>query len=166
MALEFSDVAHMATPRGMLCNLEVTSAYGALCQGSFGWIHEAYICASSARWIQHLTDLAQANMHLVLLVTSAQEGRHEPWHAFQAAVSALAGGPGAAIFSDELNHASIIDGARLAKAAGARLFVYRHNDLQHLASLLDKAPQGMRKLVVTDSLFSMDGELACLPDLN
>ena len=48
-------------------------------------------------------------------------------------------------------------GGRLAKASGAEVRVYRHNDLQHLATLLDKTPRGRRKLVVTDSLFSMDG---------
>jgi len=67
------------------------------------------------------------------------------------------------IFSDELNHASIIDGARLAcRGPGAVLQVYRHNDLDHLEQLLSAAPAGARKLVVTDSLFSMDGDYADL----
>lgn len=67
------------------------------------------------------------------------------------------------IFSDELNHASIIDGARLAcRGPGVVLQVYRHNDLRHLAQLLEAAPARARKLVVTDSLFSMDGDYADL----
>jgi 8-amino-7-oxononanoate synthase len=59
---------------------------------------------------------------------------------------------GVRVLSDELNHASIVDGARLARAEVA---VYRHNDLDHLASLL-----GPRSMVVSDSVFSMDGDVA------
>lgn len=64
------------------------------------------------------------------------------------------------IFSDELNHASIIDGCRLARA---KAVVYRHCDLNHLADLLRAAPG--RKIVVTDSVFSMDGDVAPLSEL-
>ncbi|PNH08471.1 putative 8-amino-7-oxononanoate synthase [Tetrabaena socialis] len=81
-------------------------------------------------------------------------------------------GSGVAVFSDELNHASIIDGARLAsrgggggEGEGARLQVYRHNDLGHLEELLCATPPGVRRLVVTDSLFSMDGDFADLKGL-
>lgn len=70
-----------------------------------------------------------------------------------------------AIFSDELNHASIIDGARLAARAGCALHVYRHNDMEHLDALLSSTPPGVRKLVATDSLFSMDGDFADLRGL-
>ncbi len=61
----------------------------------------------------------------------------------------------ATIFSDELNHASIIDGCRLAKA---RKVVFRHNDVEHLRELM-AATQG-KKIVVTEAVFSMDGDLA------
>ena len=81
----------------------------------------------------------------------------------QAAVAALAGGSDCAVFSDEMNHASIIDGARLAKASGASLHIYRHNDMAHLAKLLAEVPCGVRKMVVTDSLFSMDGTCLWTP---
>ncbi len=66
-----------------------------------------------------------------------------------------------AIFSDELNHASIIDGTRLSRA---RVHVYRHADVGHLEGLL-RASTARRKLVVTDTVFSMDGDLAPLPDI-
>jgi 8-amino-7-oxononanoate synthase len=66
-----------------------------------------------------------------------------------------------AIFSEELNHASLIDGARLAKA---QRHVYPHADLAALAALL-QASAAPRKLIVTDAVFSMDGDLAPLPQL-
>ena len=65
-------------------------------------------------------------------------------------------GPDVLVCSDELNHASIIDGTRLARAEVA---VYPHRDLEALAGLLDRAA-GRRVLVVTDTVFSMDGDVA------
>ena len=75
-------------------------------------------------------------------------------------VAALAG-EGGVVFSDELNHASIIDGCRLARA---ETFVYRHRDTEHLAWGLEQA-QGRSSLIVTDGVFSMDGDVAPLPAL-
>lgn len=77
------------------------------------------------------------------------------------ALTALAG-PGDVIFSDELNHASLIDGCRLTKAD---LRVYRHCDPEHLRSLLEQAPSAHRRLIVTDSIFSMDGDFAPLREI-
>jgi 8-amino-7-oxononanoate synthase len=68
---------------------------------------------------------------------------------------------GSVVFSDELNHASIIDGCRLARA---ETFVYRHLDLEHLAWGLREAGGGA-SLIVTDGVFSMDGDVAPLPEL-
>ncbi len=71
------------------------------------------------------------------------------------------GTEGTLICSDELNHASIVDGCRLARA---RTAVYAHNDVEHLRWLLERAPE-RDALVVTDSVFSMDGDLAPLEEL-
>jgi glycine C-acetyltransferase len=67
-----------------------------------------------------------------------------------------------AILSDELNHASIIDGVRLCKA---QRFRYKHNDMADLEEKLEEAKGGRFKLIFTDSVFSMDGDLARLPDI-
>ena len=71
-------------------------------------------------------------------------------------------GPDDAIFSDERNHASIIDGCRLSRA---RVHVYPHRDIAALDALLAALPPGRRRLIVTDTLFSMDGTIAPLADL-
>ena len=71
--------------------------------------------------------------------------------------------PGTLILSDERNHASIIDGCRLAKASGAAVRVYRHRDPSHVDELLGR--HDGNALVVTDGLFSMDGTLALVPGL-
>ena len=75
-------------------------------------------------------------------------------------VSALAGA-GDVVFSDELNHASIIDGCRLSRADTA---VYRHGDVEHLAWCIEQAG-GRGGVIATDSVFSMDGDIAPLEDL-
>jgi 8-amino-7-oxononanoate synthase len=75
-------------------------------------------------------------------------------------ISALAR-PGDVVFSDELNHASLIDGCRLSRA---ELFVYEHLDTEHLAWGIAKA-EGRGALIVTDGVFSMDGDVAPLADL-
>lgn len=72
-----------------------------------------------------------------------------------AVVTTLASSPDVLVISDELNHASIIDGCRLAKGC---LAVARHNDLDHVASLLAAHPGPA--MVVTDTVFSMDGDVA------
>lgn len=76
-------------------------------------------------------------------------------------------GPGDAVFSDALNHASLVDGCRMAKAQGAHLGVFRHRDLDDLEGQLRawRAQAPGTPLVLTDAIFSMDGDAADLPEL-
>ncbi len=85
------------------------------------------------------------------------------WNANEALFQTLVG-PEDALFSDELNHASIIDGLRLmAKTVNKK--VYRHSDLEQLESLLIESQSNSCRWVVTDGVFSMEGDVARLPEL-
>ncbi len=68
---------------------------------------------------------------------------------------------GDTVFADRLNHASLLDGARLS---GARLWRYRHNDTESLAGYLERS-EATKRLIMTDGVFSMEGDLALLPEL-
>jgi glycine C-acetyltransferase len=66
------------------------------------------------------------------------------------------------VVSDQLNHASIIDGARLSRAA---IKVFPHKDVAAARTILQELPASQRKLLITDGVFSMDGDLGALPEL-
>jgi glycine C-acetyltransferase len=66
------------------------------------------------------------------------------------------------VISDELNHASIIDGARLSRAT---IKVFPHKDVAAARKIVQELPAGQRKLLITDGVFSMDGDLGALPEL-
>lgn len=84
------------------------------------------------------------------------------WNANEAVIPSLTD-PGTVILSDALNHASLIDAIRLSKPAGK--VVYPHSDMGALRDGLEAAPRDARKLVVTDGVFSMEGDLARLPEI-
>ncbi len=71
-------------------------------------------------------------------------------------------GRGDYVFSDKLNHASIVDGCLMS---GAEFRRFRHNDMEHLEGLLRNAPPEVAKLVIADSVFSMDGDIIDLPKM-
>jgi glycine C-acetyltransferase len=83
------------------------------------------------------------------------------WTANEGLLPTIAG-EGSVILSDELNHASIIDAARLSKAQRQ---VYRHADIADLREKLKTHAAAKRRIVVTDGVFSMEGDIAPLPDL-
>jgi len=82
-------------------------------------------------------------------------------YAANLAVMSTAASRADVVFSDELNHASLIDGCRLSRAT---VHVYRHADMQQLEDLL-RQHSGRRRLILTDTVFSMDGDFAPLADL-
>ncbi|MCH8204095.1 MAG: 8-amino-7-oxononanoate synthase [Candidatus Hydrogenedentes bacterium] len=125
---------------------------------------DAYGCGATASRLM-AGDLV---LHEQLETRLAKLVRHEASlvfaSGFQAnlgAITTLAGEDGV-IFSDELNHASIVDGCRLAKA---QVLVYRHRDMEHLEELLRSCQDAGRRVVVSDAVFSMDGDLAPVTSL-
>ncbi len=84
------------------------------------------------------------------------------WNANEAAIPSLTD-ESTVILSDELNHASIIDAVRLAKPA--RKAIFKHSDMDDLRVQLESVEDGRRALVISDGVFSMEGDLAKLPDL-
>ena len=84
------------------------------------------------------------------------------WNANEAVIPSLTD-ERTVILSDELNHASIVDAVRLARPA--RKVVYRHSDMDELSERLASCERGQRKLVITDGVFSMEGDLARLPEI-
>ncbi len=78
-------------------------------------------------------------------------------------IPTLVSGPQDVIISDELNHGSIIDGVRLTKASRG---VYAHNDMGELEAVLRQHQDSERKLIITDGVFSMDGDMAPLDEIH
>ena len=85
------------------------------------------------------------------------------WNANEALVPTLIG-EGDCVISDSLNHASIIDACRLCAKTAKRL-IYKHSDMDELAARLEEAEDCRRILVITDGVFSMEGDMAKLPEI-
>ena len=107
-------------------------------------------------------------IHLELERRLAEFKRTEAVVVFQSGFTANAGtvssilGKDDVVVSDELNHASIIDGARLSRA---EIKVFPHKDVDAARAILKSLPASQRKLLITDGVFSMDGDLGPLPAL-
>ena len=107
-------------------------------------------------------------IHMELERKLAEFKRTEAAVVFQSGFTANAGtvssilGRDAVIVSDELNHASIIDGARLSRAA---IKVFPHRDVAAARRIVQEIPRGTRTLIITDGVFSMDGDLGAVPEL-
>ncbi|MYA54640.1 MAG: 8-amino-7-oxononanoate synthase [Dehalococcoidia bacterium] len=137
-----------ADPRVVEASAAAARAYGASVSAS------RLLCGSTPLHEELETRLAALkNQEAALLYSSG-------YLANLGVLTALAR-PGDAIFSDALNHASIIDGCRLS---GAGTTIYRHCDAGHLAELLASTP-ARRRLIVSETVFSMDGDIAPLPAL-
>ena len=139
---EHPDVVH--------AGIEGLERYGA------GTASVRFICGTFAPHLELERELAE------LSATDAALTYVSCWNANEAAIPTLADAR-TVILSDELNHASIIDAVRLAKPA--RKERYAHSDMTQLRALLQSCEPGQRKLILTDGVFSMEGDLARLPDI-
>jgi glycine C-acetyltransferase len=107
-------------------------------------------------------------IHMELERRLAEFKRTEAVVVFQSGFAANAGTVAAVltkddvVVSDELNHASIIDGSRLSKAT---IKVFPHKDVDAARKVLQSLPRTQRKLLITDGVFSMDGDIGAVPDL-
>lgn len=136
-------------PKVIAAAVEATRAFGTGASGS------RLISGNSERYTSLETNLAETKGTEAALVFSSG-------YAANTSVIPVLAGEGDLILSDALNHASIVDGCRLSRAAKK---VYRHCDMEHLKLLLSESTAFRRRLIVTDGVFSMDGDIAPLPDI-
>ncbi len=142
---------------GLACHPEVVRAgieglerYGA------GTASVRFICGTFAPHIELERKLAE------LSGTEAALTYVSCWNANEAVIPTLTDET-TVILTDELNHASIIDAVRLSRPA--QKVIYPHSDMGALRDGLEAAPRAARKLIVTDGVFSMEGDLARVPDI-
>jgi glycine C-acetyltransferase len=134
-----------------------------LIERAIGAIREFGVGSGSVRTIA-----GTMAIHMELEARLAAFKKTEAVVVFQSGFAANAGtvsailGKDDVIISDELNHASIIDGCRLSRAA---IKVFPHKDVAAARAIVRDLPAGQRKLLITDGVFSMDGDLGALPDL-
>ena len=136
-------------PKVIDAAVEATQVFGTGASGS------RLISGNSELYTTLETNLAKAKGTEAALVFSSG-------YAANTGVIPVLAGEGDLILSDALNHASIIDGCRLSRATKK---VYHHCDVEHLKTLLSESRTFRRRLIVTDGVFSMDGDIAPLPDI-
>ncbi|MXY99386.1 8-amino-7-oxononanoate synthase [Candidatus Poribacteria bacterium] len=136
-------------PQVIAAAVEVTQTFGTGASGS------RLISGNSALYTALETNLAKIKNTEAALVFSSG-------YTANTGVIPILAGEGDLILSDALNHASIIDGCRLSRATKK---VYQHCDVEHLKDLLSASATFRRRLIVTDGVFSMDGDIAPLPDI-
>ena len=115
-----------------------------------------FICGTFAPHLKLESEIAG------LMGTEAALSYVSCWNANEAAIATLTD-ENTVILSDALNHASIIDAIRLSRPA--RKVIYPHSDMEALRAGLASCEAGQRKLIVTDGVFSMEGDLARLPEI-
>ena len=136
-------------PQVIAAAIEATQTFGTGASGS------RLISGNSELYTTLETNLAKTKHTEAALVFSSG-------YAANTSIIPILAGEGDLILSDSLNHASIIDGCRLSRATRK---VYRHCDVDHLRTLLSESTEFRRRLIVTDGVFSMDGDIAPLPDI-
>lgn len=136
-------------PQVIAAAVEATQVFGTGASGS------RLISGNSELYTTLETNLAKTKNTEAALVFSSG-------YAANTSIIPVLADEGDLILSDTLNHASIIDGCRLSRATTK---VYRHCDVEHLTTLLSESAAFRRRLIVTDSVFSMDGDIAPLPDI-
>ena len=136
-------------PKVVAAAIEATQTFGTGASGS------RLISGNSELYTTLESNLAKMKSTEAALVFSSG-------YAANTSVIPMLAEEGDLILSDALNHASIIDGCRLSRASKK---VYRHCDIEHLRTLLSESTAFRRRLIVTDGVFSMDGNIAPLPDL-
>lgn len=137
-------------PEVVEAGIEGLRRYGA------GTASVRFICGTFEPHLELERELAE------LVGTEASLTYVSCWNANEACIPSLTD-ESTVILSDELNHASIIDAVRLAKPA--RKAVFKHSDMDDLRAQLESLERGQRALVISDGVFSMEGDLAKLPDL-
>ncbi len=136
-------------PEVITAAVEATQTFGTGASGS------RLISGNSERYTNLESNLAKTKGAEAALVFSSG-------YAANTSVIPVLAGEGDLILSDALNHASIIDGCRLSRASKK---IYQHCDIEHLKTLLSESTAFRRRLIVTDGVFSMDGDIAPLQDI-
>jgi glycine C-acetyltransferase len=139
-----------AYPEVVQAGIDALKQYGA------GTASVRFICGTFAPHLELEREIA------AFMGTEAALSYVSCWNANEAVIPTLTDA-NTVLLSDELNHASIIDAMRLARPA--RKMIYKHSDMVQLRAGLESCEPGQRKLIITDGVFSMEGDLARLPDI-